>query len=233
MTYQWHEHSSAELSAQAQAEAVAAALRQALAEKGSAVLAVSGGRSPIAFFNHLSQIDLDWSKVSLTLVDERVVPTRHADSNTALVRQYLLQNRAAAATWLPVIREGADEAELSDSQAAVDFALAHFCQPDVLVLGMGADGHTASLFPQAPQLAAGLDEHNPVPLLHTTPVTAPHERISMTLAAIERTPTVILAIAGADKKAVFDQAAAAPSVQFPVSFVLCSTKVTCHVHYTC
>jgi 6-phosphogluconolactonase len=232
MTYQLHEHADAAAAAQAQAEAVAAALQQALAAKGRAVLAVSGGKSPIAFFEALSQIDLDWANVGITLVDERIVPTTHADSNTGLVGQYLLKNKAAAATWIPMIAEGADEAALADSEQVVAFALQHYEQPDVLVLGMGGDGHTASLFPQAPQLDKGLDTANPVPLLHTTPVTASHERISMTLAAIEQTPTVLLAIAGADKKAVFDQAAAAVSKDFPVSFILHSAKVVCHVHYT-
>ncbi|MDO4249314.1 MAG: 6-phosphogluconolactonase [Neisseria sp.] len=232
MTYQLHEHSDAAVAAQAQAEAVASALKQALAEKGRAVLAVSGGKSPIAFFEALSQFDLDWKNVGITLVDERIVPVNHADSNTGLVHQYLLKNKAAAAGWIPVIAEDADEAALADSEQAVAFALQHYQQPDVLVLGMGGDGHTASLFPQAPQLDKGLDLSNEVPLLHTTPVTAPHERISMTLAAIEKTPTVLLAIAGADKKEVFDQAAATVDKKFPVSFVLNSEKVACHVHYT-
>lgn len=232
MTYQFHEHADAAVAAQAQAEAVAEALKNALAQKGSAVLAVSGGKSPIAFFEALSKINLDWANVGVTLVDERIVPTDHADSNTGLVRQYLLTNQAATATWIPMIEAGADETALADSERAVAFALQHFRQPDVLVLGMGGDGHTASLFPQAPQLDKGLDPANSVPLLHTTPVTAPHERISMTLAAIEKTPVVLLAIAGADKKAVFDQAAVAANKAFPVSFVLNSEKVVCHVHYT-
>ena len=72
MTYQLHEHADAAAAAQAQAEAVAAALQQALAAKGRAVLAVSGGKSPIAFFEALSQIDLDWANVGITLVDFKV-----------------------------------------------------------------------------------------------------------------------------------------------------------------
>lgn len=232
MTYQLYKHTDAAEAARALAEAVAAALKDVVSQKGRAVLAVSGGKSPIAFFEALSQINLDWDKVGITLVDERIVPTDHVDSNTGLVRRYLLRNQAEQAAWIPVIEDGADEAALADSEKAVAFALRHFEQPDVLVLGMGGDGHTASLFPQAPQLDKGLDAANSVPLLHTTPVTAPHERISMTLPAIENAAAVFLAIAGAEKKAVFDEAVKAADKALPVSFVLNSEKVVCHVHYT-
>ncbi|MDO5639877.1 MAG: 6-phosphogluconolactonase [Neisseria sp.] len=230
MSFQWHLHENAADSAAALADAVAAALQTALDKKGSAVLAVSGGRSPIAFFEALSQKDLDWANIGLTLVDERIVPLEHADSNTGLVRDHLLQNKAAAASWIPMVEEGAAEADLAPD-AAVASALKHFRQPDALVLGMGGDGHTASLFPQAPQLDKGLDLANDVPLLHTTPVTAPHERISMTLAAILNTPAVFLAIQGDEKKKVFDEAAKGFSKTFPVSYVINQQKVNCHVHY--
>lgn len=230
MAYQWHHHESAASSAAALADAVAAALKVALDKRGKAVLAVSGGRSPIAFFEALSQKDLDWANIGITLVDERIVPTTHADSNTGLVHEYLLKNKAAAASWIPVVETGLHEADLKPA-TVVQTALKHYRQPDVLVLGMGGDGHTASLFPQAPQLGSGLDLANEEPLLHTTPVTAPHERVSMTLAAIEKTPAVFLAIQGAEKKAVFDQAAAALSKSFPISYVLNNQKVNCYVHY--
>ncbi len=230
MAYQWYSFENAAAASAALADAVAAALQQALDKKGSAVLAVSGGRSPIAFFEALSQKNLAWQNIGVTLVDERIVPTTHADSNTGLVHEYLLQNQAATAQWIPVVEAGKTEAGLQP-EAVVQTALQHYRQPDVLVLGMGGDGHTASLFPQAPQLDKGLDEANTVPLLHTTPVTAPHERVSMTLAAIAQTPAVFLAIGGAEKKAVFDQAAAAPSKTYPTSYILNHEKVNCHVYY--
>lgn len=213
------------------AQHVAQNLRDVLAKQDRATLAVSGGKSPIAFFQTLNQIDLDWSRVNITLADERVVPTQHEDSNTALVRQYLLQNQAAAATFLPLIDDNADAGSLNDTQAAVAFALQHYTQPDVLVLGMGSDGHTASIFPQAPQFAQAIDALYPQPLLHTSPQTAPHERISMTLAAIERTPHIYLAIAGAEKWSVYQQAAAQILPQFPISYVLNSDKASVHVFY--
>ena len=231
MTIRFTETASAAQSAQALAQAVAQNLRDTLATQERATLAVSGGKSPITFFQALNQQDLDWARVNITLVDERILPTTHADSNTNLVRQYLLQNRAAAAQWLPLISDDADEGSLKNNAAAVEFALQHYTQPDVLVLGMGGDGHTASIFPQAPQFADAVRADYPQPLLHTTPITAPYERISMTLAAIEATPYVYLAIAGADKRRVYDAAAQAQSAQYPISYVLHSQKVNAHVFY--
>ena len=231
MSITFTQTANAAASAQVLADAVAQNLRDVLAQQDRATLAVSGGKSPIAFFQALSQQDLDWARVNITLVDERIVPTAHADSNTGLVRQHLLQHRAAAATWLPVVDDDADEGSLKNSAAAVEFALQHYTQPDVLVLGMGGDGHTASIFPQAPQFADAVRPDYPQPLLHTTPITAPYERISMTLAAIEATPHVYLAIAGADKRRVYEAAAQAQSAQYPISYVLHSQKVNAHVFY--
>lgn len=226
----WHEYGNAADAAQSLADAVAVSLQDALDEKGGAVLAVSGGRSPIAFFNALSQKDLDWGKVGVTLVDERVVPTTHDDSNTGLVRRYLLQNKAAAAAWIPLVEDGKTETELHPD-AVADYALKHYKQPDVLVLGMGNDGHTASIFPKAPQFQTAIDSSADVPLVHTTPVTAPHERISMTLDAIAHTGHVFLAIQGEEKKAVFDQAAQGENREYPISLVLNRQGVNCHVFY--
>ncbi len=231
MSITFTQTANAAASAQALADAVAQNLRDTLATQPRATLAVSGGKSPIAFFQALSQQDLDWARVNITLVDERIVPTCHADSNTGLVRQHLLQNRATAAQWLPLISDDADEGSLKNSAAAVEFALQHYTQPDVLVLGMGGDGHTASIFPQAPQFADAVRPDYPQPLLHTSPITAPYERISMTLAAIEATPHVYLAISGADKRRVYDAATQAQSAQYPISYVLHSQKVNAHVFY--
>ncbi|QMT32003.1 6-phosphogluconolactonase [Alysiella filiformis] len=218
-------------SAEKLALAVAQNLRDTLEKQAHATLAVSGGKSPIAFFQALNQQDLDWARVQIALVDERVVPTSHADSNTGLVRQHLLQNQASAAKYLPMIADHADEGSLKNINQAIEFALQNYVQPDVLVLGMGADGHTASIFPQAPQFDDAIRADYPQTLIHTTPVTAPHERISMTLAAIEATPFVYLAIAGAEKKAVYEQALLKKSQEYPISYVLNSEKVNANVFY--
>lgn len=158
------------------------------------------------------------------------MPTNHADSNTGLVREYLLKNKAAAAVWIPMVEDGKTETELHPD-AVVDYALKHYKQPDVLILGMGNDGHTASIFPKAPQFQTAIDGSAGVALVHTTPVTAPHERISMTLDAIAHTGHVFLAIQGEEKKAVFDQAAQGENREYPISLVLNHQGVNCHVFY--
>ena len=219
--------------AQGLAHTVAALLRHHINTQGRAVLAVSGGRSPVAFFEALSQVDLPWCQVMVTLVDERWLPGSHADSNGALVRRHLLQHHAAAAQWRPLVAEDAGEAffrQPDNIAASVQVALNDYVQPDVVLLGMGDDGHTASLFPQAPQLAAALAADAPA-LLHTSPITAPHPRISLSLGAIAAAANVLLAIGGAGKRRVLRQALAANSAALPVGLVLNHPHVYPHIHY--
>ncbi|MCP2040266.1 6-phosphogluconolactonase [Neisseria sp. HSC-16F19] len=213
--------------------AVAALLRHHIARRGTAVLAVSGGRSPLPFFEALSQQSLPWDKVTVTLVDERWVAADDAACNGALVRGHLLQNHARAARWLPLLAEDTPADFFRQPEhitQSLEQALAAYVQPDVVVLGMGEDGHTASLFPQAPQLAAALAA-DAAPLVHTTPVTAPHERIGMSAAAIAAAADVLLSIGGAAKQAVLQQALAAPSTAMPVGLVLGAPSVHAHIHY--
>ncbi|MFN4236184.1 MAG: 6-phosphogluconolactonase [Vogesella sp.] len=207
------------------AQAVAADLATAIDNRGRATLAVSGGRSPVPFFQALAQTALDWQRVTITLVDERVVPPEHADSNAGLVRQYLLQGQAAAAAFLPLVNTAANpEQELATAQTL-------WQTPDVVVLGMGDDGHTASLFPAADNLAAGLDAANPQALIGIVPPAAPHRRISMTLAELQRSGKLYLAIAGAGKRAVLDTAAQAVDATYPISYLLQPSEKPLHVYW--
>ena len=224
----WHTFPSPSTQAAALAEAVANCLRDCLHTQGHAVLAVSGGRSPIALFEALSQAKLDWTNVTITLVDERLVPPRHADSNAVLVRRHLLQHTAAAARFLPLVGEQTD---VSDPAAALAEAETAFPTPDIAVLGMGADGHTASLFPQAPQLAAAVSPECRSKLVHTSPITAAHERIGMSLNALAAVPQLFLSIQGADKRSVLEQAAAMPLSERPISLLLHRANVHCQVYY--
>src|SRR5690606_13742351 len=148
----------------------------------------SGGRSPVPLFKALSQVPLDWSQVTITLVDDRYVPATHADSNERLVREHLLQNHAAAAGFLSLAHppEGMQANLLRANRQKHPITLS--------ILGMGDDGHTASLFPGAPQLARALDVQRDERYVHLSPPKAPHERISMSLNALLHTGALLLYI---------------------------------------
>ncbi|MEY5100952.1 MAG: hypothetical protein RJA36_3671 [Pseudomonadota bacterium] len=208
------------------AVAIAAALRRALAARGQAVLAVSGGKSPLALFAALREQDLAWDQVTVLLADERCVPLEHADSNSALVRAHLLQGRAAAARWAPFFGQlpagdstGWPDAGLDALAAAANARLATLPWPiDVLVLGMGEDAHTASLFPAAPGLDAALQSSESVAWVR--PATAPHARLTLTLPTLLDAGTIFLPLTGARKRAVFEQACRGASADAPISLVL-------------
>lgn len=218
---EFHAKSSADL-ARGLAAHLAHQLREAVVARGHALLAVSGGKSPIALFECLRQQPLDWAKVSVLLVDERCVGHDHADSNTALVRQHLLQDEASAAQFTPffdTLAQPLDEAGLDKLVASANRRLAQLHWPiDVAVLGMGEDGHTASLFPAAPGLEKALSSSGP--LAWVLPSTAPHARLTLTLPALLACRELVLSIAGEPKHAVYRKALQEADTALPVSLVL-------------
>lgn len=208
------------------AEHIANALRTAIAERGQASLAVSGGKSPIPVFEALREQNLDWSKVSVVLADERVVPRDHADSNTALVARHLLQGRASAARFLLFFRELAPtfNAEVLDALVRdAEERITSLPWPlDVAVLGMGEDAHTASLFPGAPGYARAIATDQR--LAWVVPDTAPHARISFTLSALLAARELVLSITGESKLAVYRRAAQKADEALPISLVINQTQ---------
>ena len=134
-------------------QAIATQLSQGIASRGSASLVVSGGSTPKGLFKTLSSTELDWKRVTVLLADERWVPETHADSNSAMVKSLLLQGEAAAATWINI---GAGQEDADAEVARVAEILSAMDSFDVVVLGMGADSHTASLFPCSIELPDGL-----------------------------------------------------------------------------
>lgn len=202
---------------------ISACLKAAIAVRGSATLAVSGGSTPIPLFKVLSTCELQWSAVTVTLVDERWLAPEHADANAGLVQQHLLQGPAAAATFLPLYIDGVTA---SAAQPEVDRRLATLAWPlDVVVLGMGGDGHTASLFPGSATLQSaldGLDSHGRQSrCCAVTPVTAPHDRMTLTLPAILDSESLFLHTRGSDKRRVLEQAMQpGPVKELPVRAVL-------------
>lgn len=195
-----HFESSAELDA-ALATHIAQRLDEDVQRRGRASLAVSGGSTPVGMFRHLAGQRLDWSRVWITLVDERCVAIDSPDSNERLVRAELLQQHAAAARFLGLA--GACDHGLEQLQQQ----LAALPRPfSAVVLGMGTDGHTASWFPRATNLAGLLDPANPAAAATTDPVTAPHRRITLTLPAVLDSRELLLHITGAKKRELLQSA---------------------------
>lgn len=192
------EFDNPEALASALADHVAERLSAAIAHNphGIATLVVSGGKSPVAFFQALAQKPIQWSKVCISLADERWVPTEHADSNAGLLKRYLFQGPAAEAGFFSLYRP---TTTLDEAAAATDEALKELPKIDVLVLGMGDDGHTASLFPDSPNLAEALDLDSTRRCLPMLAPSIPHQRLTMTRALLASATTPILSISGQAK----------------------------------
>lgn len=183
---------------------VVESLGRALDARGRASLVVSGGSTPAPLFRALSAADLDWPHVTLTLADERWAVDRPEDRNETLVRRELCVDRAAAARFLPLFSpEPTPEAALDGCEAAVQSLPRPF---DVVVLGMGSDGHTASLFPDTDGLDAALDPRSPHLCTALRPKTAPYPRLTLTLAALVASRRLIVHVTGEEKRRVIEQA---------------------------
>lgn len=197
---------------------LAAALSTDLTTQPRSSIALSGGSTPKGMFRRLSAADLEWPRVDVTLVDERWVDHDHPDSNAEMVRSCLLQGPAASARFLDLKTPTPD---INAAVPAVSDALAGLQRPfTAVVLGMGSDGHTASWFPQAANLAQLLDPNNSARVAATDPVTAPHLRMTLTLAAVLDSHHIHLHITGDDKRAVLESAVAAG---YPVASILTQT----------
>ncbi|WP_068828417.1 6-phosphogluconolactonase [Pseudomonas sp. BMS12] len=220
-----HQHADAGAQAEAMALQVAEALRQAIEVRGEALLVVSGGRSPMAFFECLARQTLDWSKVSVSLADERWVPQDHPDSNEALVRRHLLQANAASARMLGLYHPAADVERAAER---AEQALAGLPLIDVLVLGMGEDGHTASLFPGSPHLAEALHEDCPRRVLAMQAPVEPRQRLSLTRRVLAGARLPMLAIQGQSKLETLKRALAEDGLDLPIRAFL---RAPLQIHY--
>jgi 6-phosphogluconolactonase len=185
------------------ADAVAENLKAGVAARGSAALAVSGGSTPARFFRALSdRLDIDWSKVTVTLVDERWVDESSDRSNARLVKANLLQGPAAAAAFVPLYQGGAEPDAAGIARASA--AIAAIPVLDAAILGMGNDGHTASFFPGGDTLEAALTTGEPVIAIRAPGAGEP--RVTLTLARIVDAQALYLHIEGNEKAEVLDKA---------------------------
>jgi 6-phosphogluconolactonase len=226
-----HSFTDSRAQAAALAERVAERLRAGLAERQHALLAVSGGNTPKDFFERLSHEPLDWAKVQVTLVDERWVPDSDERSNARLVKTHLLQHAAAGARFVPLYTgDPTPEAGLAKAEARIDALPRPF---DVVVLGMGEDGHTASFFPGGNHLAEALDPKGSARVLSMQAPDAGEPRITLTLATLLETRALYLLVCGDKKRDMLADATLGLGAarDYPVRAVLTQHRVPVAVYW--
>ena len=215
-----HNFESREAASAAAAARIAGLLNTQLDRDGGASFVVGGGSTPAQCFDYLSGYDLRWENVQVFLSDERWVSNDHKDSNERLIQTTLLIDKASPASVMPIYDEALSVDErcnaLQDCFPENGFACS--------MVGMGADGHFASLFPDADSLEAGLNLQNDRFYLPIRTDASPHPRVSMTLQALLQSPEVLLLFFGKEKLAVYEQALAGEKT-YPIVALLEQKKV--------
>ena len=178
-------------------------LEAGITERGSAILAVSGGSTPKLLFQILSGKAINWSKVIITLVDERWVDENDKRSNALLVKEHLLVNSAANARFVPLFHPGDIDQEISELEVQLQSLPLPF---DVVILGMGGDGHTASFFPGGDNLDAAVDQTGKYLLSSMRAHGAVEPRVTFTLPPLLESRFIALHIEGSEKLDVFEHA---------------------------
>lgn len=226
--HRWHEFASPETLAKTFAGRIADVLAEAIEARGRALLAVSGGTTPAHLFEVLSGTDLDWRQVTITLVDERFVPPTSPRSNEGLARRDLLRGKAVSANFVglyheaPTVEDAAKKAEIALSSLPYPF--------DFVVLGMGPDGHTASFFPDDPDLARPLDLSGKRIVLPVHAQSAGEPRLTFSLPKLVETRNLALHIEGADKKRVLEKALG-DGTRLPIRAVFDAAKTPVDIYW--
>jgi 6-phosphogluconolactonase len=217
----WQEYPDRELMFLAVANTIASELADFLRRDGRASLCVPGGTTPGPIFDTLSGVDIDWANITVFLNDERWVPEDSERSNTRLIRARLLRGMAMAANYLPLY---ADTPQPEDALMSLGEAITPHLPISVLLLGMGADMHTASLFPGADRLAEALSPHAP-PLMALRADAAGEPRITLTAPVLRGAMNTHILITGAEKRAAIERAAQLTEMEAPVKAVLANATV--------
>lgn len=203
------------------ANVIAGQLGEFLRRDGHATLSVPGGTTPGPVFDTLSGVDLDWANVAVVLNDERWVPEDSDRSNTRILRQRLLRGRSAQARLLPLYAPAeAPETVLS----VLEDGIRPYLPISVLLLGMGADMHTASLFPGADRLAEALSPEAPI-LMPMRAEAAGEPRVTLTASVLKGAFNCHILITGPEKRAALDRAMGLTPLEAPVRAVLDAATV--------
>lgn len=209
-------------------ETLTGILKEAIDLRGHATLVVSGGKTPKTLFRLLSHASIDWPAVQIVLADERCIPTDHVDSNERFIQECLLKNRAKKANYMSLSCRADGRRASEDEIESAIHALPRF---DAVILGMGLDGHTASLFPCSPEIQTGLDAKERSTLI-VHPKYAPYERISMTYARLSRSRHSFLHLVGEEKLRVLQQAIAKrDALKTPIAAWITAPDIDLQVMY--
>jgi len=211
-------------------KSIAMKLKKAIYEKGKASLIVSGGSTPKPLFKRLSEMSLDWEKVNVGLCDERWIPSSHEESNEYLVKTHLLQGNAKKATFVGMYIE---DTYMKDAEVLCGEKIKERLMPfDVLVLGMGSDAHTASLFPDNVKLNEAMDLDNKSVCIAIEPKTANYMRMSLTRQAILSAENIYLHFEGKEKLAVYREAVSGFDMyKMPIRSVIMQESKDVKVYY--
>lgn len=225
-----HRFDDPDLLADTLARRMAQVLTAAIGLQGWASIAIPGGRTPGPFLQALARAPLDWSRVWVTLTDERWVAVDSADSNERLARSHLLQGPAAEARFLG-LKHPAETPEAGAVQAGL--ALKSLPRPlSSAVIGVGEDGHFASLFPCAAETAAALAPTCLADVVAVHPRSAAHARLSLSLRMLLDSEAIVLLTAGAAKRKVLERAASsADPARLPIAAVLHQSLVPVHLYH--
>lgn len=203
-------------------------LHSGIEDKGHASLVVSGGSTPKALFNHLSVQDFPWDKVKIVLADDRCVSVHQENSNYYFLKANLFHNNAAAAKFIPLFCD-----EDTPEQAAVlaNKRLERFKQYDMVILGMGTDGHTASLFPEAKNLALALSDDSP-DCVAINPVTNNMLRVTQSLNKLLSAREIAFHLIGEEKNNILQKVLLdKEKLLYPASHVIHQDKVPVEIFY--
>jgi len=212
----------------AAAERIRDAVAHRLELQKAATLVVSGGTTPARCFEELAHLDIEWDRVNVLASDDRWVPADHADSNEALIRRKLLINGASMAGLLPFFKADTPiEVRCEELESEIRFIPFPFA---CSLLGMGTDGHFASLFPDAANIEEGLDLESQKLCLPVTTGASPHPRVSLTLAALSRSDEIVLLIFGEEKLKIFEKARNGNG-RYPVTRLLRQKRAPVHTYW--